>query len=408
MMKAFKSCWIIFFIFLFSGSLNAQSNSAYYQWSKHPTQLAELESLIQNAAQIALSPNDYLIRIEKLAQAKNIKDSNSIDSLIHQTAIHFFSDINFGNQSPNINYLGVNIKKNKEAVNQEILLYLSNKSLQKLLNDKIHQSKEVVLLLKELSSLNTQSSDFQKKKSILMQAINDYRWLNVLRQQQSVILVNIPSTLLHVYEGNTNPINMKVIVGKKSTPTSTLSSSIHQVIVNPYWNVPKSIAIKEMLPILQKDASYIETAHLQVLNEQYKIVQPHQITWSNHSMDHFPFYLRQSTGCDNSLGVIKLDFDSPFGIYLHDTPEKSLFKNASRFYSHGCMRMEKPIDVAKWVMRYDSKSLDTIDFTTCYKNPSPIRFAVKQPVAIVVWYQLIDFDANFKLNYYKDIYNKFH
>ena len=71
------------------------------------------------------------------------------------------------------------------------------------------------------------------------------------------------------------------------------------------------------------------------------------------------------------------------------------------------MRMEKPLEVAKWVMRYDSKSLDTIDFAKCYKNPAPIRFVVKQPVVIVVWYNLIDFDETHHWQFYKDIYNRY-
>jgi murein L,D-transpeptidase YcbB/YkuD len=399
---------VVILFFYWTNSIEAQPIKSSYKWLQHPAHIAEFESLIQNADQLALAPKEYSIDFINHASISSAIDSNRIDSLIHQVAIHFFSDLHYGSRSPNIDYLGVTIKKEKVEISKEISSYLAQKGLKVLVNDVTNATKEVAILLTEYNKAKLQDKKDPKKLSILYQTINNYRWLNTMKNQhQSLIVVNIPSASLHVYDGLQNPINMKMVVGKKSTPTKTLTSIVHQVIVNPFWNVPKSIATKELLPIIQKDRSYIETAHLQVLNQDYKIINAQHINWSNYNESNFPFYLRQSTGCDNSLGVVKLDFDSPFGIYLHDTPEKSLFKNANRFYSHGCMRMEKPLEVAKWVMRYDSKSLDTIDFNKCSRNPAPIRFTVPKPVTIIVWYNLIDFDNNFNWSYYKDVYGSY-
>ncbi|MFZ9221066.1 MAG: L,D-transpeptidase family protein, partial [Sediminibacterium sp.] len=111
-------------------------------------------------------------------------------------------------------------------------------------------------------------------------------------------------------------------------------------------------------------------------------------------------------GCDNSLGIIKLDFDNPYGIYLHDTPQKELFALNNRFFSHGCMRMEKPIEMAKYLLKNNRAALDSIDFENCYKNPKPINIQMTEKVNVIVWYHLIDFDDRSKIIYYRNIYNK--
>jgi hypothetical protein len=117
-----------------------------------------------------------------------------------------------------------------------------------------------------------------------------------------------------------------------------------------------------MLPAIQNDIAYLDRNHLEVRDLNYKKLNPFKINWYDIDTVHFPFYIRQSTGCDNSLGIIKLDFDNPYGIYLHDTPQKELFALNNRFFSHGCMRMEKPIEMAKYLLKNNKAALDSIDF----------------------------------------------
>ena len=106
------------------------------------------------------------------------------------------------------------------------------------------------------------------------------------------------------------------------------------------------------------------------------------------------------------MGIIKLEFDSPYGVYLHDTPEKSLFNAANRFYSHGCMRMEKPIEMARLLMEKNRPALDSIDLEKCYDNPIPIKIPIPAQPPLVVWYSLIDFDNQGALHFYKDVYHR--
>ena len=115
--------------------------------------------------------------------------------------------------------------------------------------------------------------------------------------------------------------------------------------------------------------------------------------------------MRQGTGFDNSLGLLKIEFDSPSAIYLHDTPEKDLFTNANRFYSHGCIRMEKPIDIGKWLLQNNRIAIDTFDFNQPEKYNKPRPIPVTIPTQVLIWYSLIDFDKKGALKFYKNIYS---
>ena len=218
--------------------------------------------------------------------------------------------------------------------------------------------------------------------------------------------MNIPSAQLKVYEGQAVTLQMKIILGKESTPTKTLSTYINQVTINPYWTVPKSIIVNEMLPKIQKNIQYLSNNRLAVLNENYKVMDPYQINWSTIDLENFPYIIRQATGCENALGILKLEFNNPFSMYLHDTPEKQLFKNKIRFLSHGCMRMEKPIEMGRLLLSNNLKAIDTLDLTKCDLNQKPLFLPVTIKTPLIVWYSQVDFDSNNNLMFYKNVYNR--
>ena len=221
-----------------------------------------------------------------------------------------------------------------------------------------------------------------------------------------LLLVNIPSALLKAYDSNKLIMSMRVIVGKSTTPTNTLSAQINRVILNPYWMVPKSIIKNEMFDKYKADKDYFFKNGYTLINEKYKTVDPCTLDITKYSKDNFPFMVRQGTGLDNSLGLLKIEFDSPSSIYLHDTPQKSLFKNFKRFYSHGCVRMERPVDIGNWLLQNNRISIDTFDFKqpTKYSVPRPIAVTIKTQV--IIWYSLIDFDYKGDLKFYQNVYNK--
>lgn len=238
-------------------------------------------------------------------------------------------------------------------------------------------------------------------------SVNYYRWLNCLTQSQSVIVVNIPAAYLTVYRNSETIIEMRMIVGKKSTPTPALTSSINEVVLYPYWHVPYSIATKELLPAIKKDPGYINAGNYQVLNKAGKILDPYSINWHALSTKYFPYIIRQSTGCDNTLGLLKLNFYNPFGVYLHDTPSKELFKRKKRFFSHGCMRMEKPMEIGHLVLKNNAIAIDTLEQKECLRNQSPITVPADEHIPVVVWYNPAGTDSSGRVVFYEDVYGKF-
>lgn len=407
MIKLNRLVLITFFIAI-SFCSNAQSNKNYFNWTSHPKFIIELDSLISNSSKYGLIAANYNRKyINQYIQKKElVYVENAIaDSLIHKVALNFFSDLAYGNHPPSFGYMGVNFKFDFIGVNTLLLESANANSLKKLVFTLNNESNEIITLLKQLNNKATILTS--KKVKIITQALNDFRWLNGVRKNNKLILVNIPSANLKYFDKGILQLNMKVIVGKYATSTGTLTSKLNQIIFNPYWNVPRSIMVREMLPKLKNDPGYIDRNNLQVRNLNYTIVNPFKVDWQNVDTIKFPYYIRQSTGCDNSLGVVKLDFNNPFGIYIHDTPEKNLFSLNNRFFSHGCIRMEKPIELAKYLLNNNKQALDTINLDNCYKNPSPINIQMQENVNVVIWYHLIDIDEQGIIRYYNDIYNKY-
>ncbi|MGZ8554434.1 MAG: L,D-transpeptidase family protein, partial [Chitinophagaceae bacterium] len=213
--------------------------------------------------------------------------------------------------------------------------------------------------------------------------------------------------VLKVYRANEVVLEMRMIVGKKSTPTPTLASTINEVILYPYWHVPYSIATKELLPAIKRDPGYIDAGNYQVLNKAGKIVDPYSVNWQELSSSYFPYIIRQSTGCDNALGLLKLNFYNPFGVYLHDTSNKSLFTLNKRFFSHGCMRMEKPMELGHLVLKNNRIAIDTLEQKGCLRNQSPIVVHADEHIPVIVWYNPVGINSAGQLLFYEDVYNRF-
>jgi murein L,D-transpeptidase YcbB/YkuD len=382
-----------------------------FQWISHPKNVKALDSLIHTSFYVALNPSDYntaaiKMFIQNPASILNYKDSLRTELSIQKTATHFFNDLAYGNKPPSLDYRGAKFDMIAYNVPALIQSYLYSNQLGQLVQVLNQSNIEVKTILKSLNRLQKSKNKNQAKINLLMRAANDYRWLNAVRSKQGIVLVNIPSAQLKVYEGTKTTLQMKLILGKASTPTKTLSTYIQQVTINPYWTVPKSIIVKEMIPKIQKDIHYLSRNRLSVLNENYKVMNPHQINWATIDLENFPYIIRQATGCENALGILKLEFENPFSMYLHDTPEKQLFKNKNRFLSHGCMRMEKPIEMGRLLLANNLKAIDTIDLTKCDLNQKPLFLPVTIRTPLIVWYSQVDFDSNNNLLFYKNIYNR--
>ena len=238
-------------------------------------------------------------------------------------------------------------------------------------------------------------------------SINYYRWLYCLTREMPVIVVNIPAAWMKVYDQSGVILEMRMVAGKPSTPTPTLSSRINEVILYPYWMVPRNIVNKELLPAIRRNPGFVDANGFQIINNNGKVINPYKVDWSTMTASNFPYLIRQSTGCDNALGLIKLNFYNPFSVYLHDTPLKSLFNLNKRYFSHGCMRMEKPMELGHMVLRNNAIAIDTLTEKGCIYNQSPITVKADVNMPVVVWYNPAGTDSTGRVVFYEDVYKKF-
>jgi len=178
------------------------------------------------------------------------------------------------------------------------------------------------------------------------------RWLPPL--ERPFLAVNIPMfRLWGVDLQDQAAVAMNVIVGRAlNTRTPVLMASMRQVIFRPYWNVPRSILLHELLPLIVRDPGYLARHDMEIVRGAGDDAAPVAGTPGNLALLRSgALRLRQRPGARNSLGLVKFDFPNDSGVYLHGTPAQSLFARPRRDFSHGCVRVEDPVALAEWVLR---------------------------------------------------------
>jgi murein L,D-transpeptidase YcbB/YkuD len=223
----------------------------------------------------------------------------------------------------------------------------------------------------------------------------------------SYVWVNIPNFSLNVIESNHDVLSMPIIVGKEGTKSCVLDSNIQYIELNPYWNVPKSIAVKELLPKLRENPYYLHekgyTAYKYIIRDDTE-VDSTDVDWDDVSSTNFNYVFRQKPGKTNALGNIKFIFPNNCGIYLHDTPQRNLFKNQRRAYSHGCIRIGKPIEFAAYLLR--NKPKYTVKFIESQIDTGKRKIIpLKDKEAVHIVYLTSWVNESGQLQFRPDIYN---
>ena len=232
---------------------------------------------------------------------------------------------------------------------------------------------------------------------------------------QKYIWVNIPEYKLYVYEDpDGDPeaersykevMSMNVIVGKTMHSTPIFSEKMEYVVLSPYWNVPNSIVEKEIAPGMLREPGYLERQNMEIVTKEKdpKPIDPFSIDWASVTEKNFPYMVRQRPGPKNSLGTMKFLFPNEHAVYLHDTPGGQLFSQTQRGFSHGCVRLEKPMELAKYVLKdmpewTESKIRETIDGG----EEVWITLPKKIQVYLVYFTTWVDKDGN--IHFREDIY----
>jgi murein L,D-transpeptidase YcbB/YkuD len=230
-----------------------------------------------------------------------------------------------------------------------------------------------------------------------------WRWQKLLPDRY--VRVNIPAFMLRAVEDDSVWVESKVIVGKRETPTPVLESVIRSFTIYPYWHVPFSISTKEVLPALQRDASYLGRNHFDVLNSSGSVINPDTIRWNLYSAEKFPFILRQREGSENSMGIIKFNFANNYGVYLHDTNSKRLYERARRDLSHGCVRVSRAVALAHYLVREDDIYVSPEDLDQYLSLQQRYTIDLRMPIPLKLVYFTAEVE-NGVAHFYDDIYGK--
>ncbi len=226
------------------------------------------------------------------------------------------------------------------------------------------------------------------------------------------IWVNLPGYYLKVMDHDTVAVLSKVICGKPDTRTPLLTSEITDMVTYPTWTVPTSIIAKSYLPKLKKNPNYLSRIGLKLMNGKGEAVDASEVNWSKYSKG-IPYKVMQASGDNNALGVIKFNFNNKYAVYLHDTNQRYLFKNASRALSHGCVRVQEWQQLAFFIARNDSANAihkdslkynaDSIRNWVAHKERH--RIDVKNQIPLFIRYFSCE-GKDGKVIFYDDIYGE--
>ena len=217
------------------------------------------------------------------------------------------------------------------------------------------------------------------------------------------VMVNIPAAQVEAVENGVAVGRYTAVVGRPDRPSPDVNSKITAINFNPYWTVPVSLVRRDLEPLMQKDPTYLTTEHIHIYDMHGQELQPSQIDWNSNQAVNYRF--RQDPGDFNSLGTMRIQFPSPDGVYMHDTPEKGLFGSDMRFHSSGCVRVQNVRELAQWLLR-DTPGWSSQQIEETVKSGARTDAKLKQPVPVHWVYVTAWATPDGVVQFRDDIYNK--
>lgn len=252
--------------------------------------------------------------------------------------------------------------------------------------------------------LNIPAEDLAVKIILNMER---WRWLPEDFGEE-YIMVNIADFTLRAYRDRVVERAMRVIVGTNYRRTPIFSSVITSVILNPAWYVPAKIAVEDIIPQILRNPRYLTDRNIHVLESwrhDAPEINPATVNWETYRVYNLPYLLKQDPGPLNPLGRIKFMIPNKFDVYLHDTPQKELFENIQRGFSSGCIRIEKAVDLAAFLLRDEPDwSRKQIEESITSGKRREIKLKKQVPVHLLYWTAWVD--DNGQVNFREDIYER--
>ncbi len=235
------------------------------------------------------------------------------------------------------------------------------------------------------------------------------RWRWITRDLGSrYILVNIADFRVDVVEDGRKALSMPAIVGTAYKRTPEFSGKLSVIEINPAWNIPRTIVAEEILPKLKENRRYLADTGIRIFknwSENAPEIDGYEIDWSRVGPDKLPFRFRQEPGPENPLGRFKFLFPNKFDVYLHDTSQPWLFARAVRNFSHGCIRIEKPIELAEFILR-DDPDWDRQKILEALEEEKTRLIRVRKPIPVHVLYWTAWLGDDGRMEFREDIYSR--
>jgi murein L,D-transpeptidase YcbB/YkuD len=370
--------------------------------------VGDVLAILSNAAAEGLNPEDYSLSLLKqkfplilLHQQDSPSDLAAYDTAVTISLVRFLHDVHYGRVAPHSLNFSIKLRTQKtlnlpdiikSAIASGSVLQLVSNAEPKL--QQYQQLRSALATYRELA-INVQAGHDKKNKLSNLQqritkislAMERLRWLPELNSGKSII-VNIPAfQLWGVDSDNNQSVHLKVVVGKaQKNQTPVLMADMRYIEFMPYWNVPPSIFQKEIWPKLSGNPDYLVSQNMEVV-----------------SLRNGKMRVRQRPGGKNALGRLKFIFPNPYGVYLHDTPSKSLFNRSRRDFSHGCVRVQHPEDLARFVLGMQ-EGWTQERITSNLSNNVHHQTSLKTSIPVLFFYSTAFYEKNDVLAFYDDIY----
>lgn len=241
-----------------------------------------------------------------------------------------------------------------------------------------------------------------RKIELLELNLERFRWHPRVDRKGHVIIVNVPEYMLRLYKDDQEKMTMRVILGAGFTPTPIFHETLKYIVFSPTWAVPQSIFVEEFLPKLVEDAEHFDAERF-LFYKEGKLIDPYEEKWDDKDLDPTRYRVVENPGEQNSLGRIKFIMPNNFAIYLHDTPADGLFKRDVRALSHGCIRLEKPVALAEYLLSDQKKwNIERIEEAMMAEKPQQVNLT--EPIPVYIVYRTAWVDEDDRVNFRKDIY----
>lgn len=241
----------------------------------------------------------------------------------------------------------------------------------------------------------------KEKSELVALNLERLRWFPRIESDDDEIVINVPEYMLRVYRNSKEKMAMRVVLGSEFTPTPVFHDTLKYIVFSPTWMVPQSIFEREFLPKLRTDPIQFDTERFRFYKDGSEI-DPALESWTEESLDVKRYSVVENPGDANSLGKVKFIMPNNYSVYLHDTPADRLFHREERALSHGCIRLEKPMEMALYLL--EGQGWDEKKIAKSMKSTKPVKVDLEKDYPVHIVYRTVWVDDKDEVHFRKDIY----